>query len=450
MKEPLLTVEGLTVELENAGRPIRPVTDLHFRIHAGETVCLIGESGSGKSIASKALMRLTDFEGGRIASGSVKLGGQELTTLPMSKMTDIRGNKIAMIFQEPMTAFDPVYTLGAQLTESILRHTKRTRKEARKHATELLRRVGLSEPELRMSQYPGELSGGMLQRAMIAMALACGPELLIADEPTTALDMTIQSQILNLLNELKTEFGMSILLITHDLGVAAEMADRILVMYAGKIVERAPADRLFANPRHPYTRGLMRSVPKLDSDRRNPLYTIEGSPPSSGAFPSGCRFHPRCPLATDRCRDEAPPLSGDDTHQAACWHSDSLLHQDALRIREVMDFAQAAAVSLPDASRSRQRADQALSGQRSVRTNEGDHSRGGRRDTLGPRRGNLRARRRVGKREVHVGPRSDSTGTGDFRPSLLPRRRADGRERSYPARYETRDADDLPGFLRIV
>jgi len=327
MNEPLLAVEGMTVEFENANRPLSPITDVSFHINKGETVCLVGESGSGKTITSKAIMRLTDFNRGRIVAGSVKLNGQELTTLPHSMMRAIRGKKISMIFQEPMAAFDPVYTIGSQLEETILRHDKRTRKEARAHATELLRRVGFPEPELRLAQFPNELSGGMLQRAMIAMALACGPDLLIADEPTTALDMTIQAQILRLLNDLKAEFGMSILLITHDLGVAAEMADRMIVMYAGRIVEQAPTDRLFARPGHPYTAGLLRSITTLGSNRHAPLYTIEGAPPNVSEFPSGCRFHPRCPLATERCRIETPPLIGDDAHKAACWHTDVLLQQ---------------------------------------------------------------------------------------------------------------------------
>ncbi|MEK8127947.1 ABC transporter ATP-binding protein [Paenibacillus filicis] len=330
MAEPLLRVEGMTVEFEASGQSLTPVTDITFHMERGETVCLVGESGSGKSVTSKALMRLTDFAQGRIASGSVKLDGQELTTLPQSVLRAIRGKKIAMIFQEPMAAFDPVYTIGAQLTETILKHDKKTKQEARAHAVDLLRRVGFPEPELRLTQYPNELSGGMLQRAMIAMALACGPELLIADEPTTALDVTIQAQILRLLSDLQTEYGMSILLITHDLGIAAEMADRMIVMYAGRIVEVGTADRLFAQPRHPYTAGLLRSITTMDSDRNAPLYTIEGAPPSVSEFPSGCRFHPRCPLATDLCRSEVPRLSGADGHTAACWHTDVLLQEAAL------------------------------------------------------------------------------------------------------------------------
>ncbi|WP_276575517.1 ABC transporter ATP-binding protein [Paenibacillus sp. YPG26] len=327
MTEPLLTIEGLSVEFEKSGTTLEPVSNVSFHIGRGETVCLVGESGSGKTITSKAIMRLIDFEQGRIKAGSVKLGGEELTTLPSGLLRAIRGKRISMIFQEPMAAFDPVFTIGAQLVETIRRHDRRTTREARAHAVHLLQRVGLPEPRLRMDQYPSELSGGMLQRAMIAMALACGPELLIADEPTTALDVTIQAQILHLLSELKAELGMSILLITHDLGVAAELADRMIVMYAGRIVEQAPADRFFAEPRHPYAAGLLRSITTMDSDRTAPLYTIEGAPPNVAEFPSGCRFHPRCPLATVKCRQETPPLVGDEGHEAACWHTDEL-HRD--------------------------------------------------------------------------------------------------------------------------
>ncbi|MEK3910351.1 ABC transporter ATP-binding protein [Paenibacillus sp. FSL H7-0331] len=330
MSQPLLTIDRLTVEFPSSGGSITPITDVSFQIDRGETVCLVGESGSGKTITSKAIMRLIEFDKGRIATGSVKLDGEELTTLPQSVLRAIRGKRVSMIFQEPMAAFDPVFTIGTQLVETIRRHDKRSNKEAREQAVELLRRVGFPEPKLRMNQYPNEMSGGMLQRAMIAMALACGPELLIADEPTTALDVTIQAQILRLLNDLKAELGMSILLITHDLGIAAEIADRMIVMYAGRIVEQAPAARLFAQPRHPYAAGLLRSITTMDSDRNAPLYTIEGTPPNVADFPSGCRFHPRCPLATEQCRTEVPPLRGSDGHEAACWHTEVLVSAMAL------------------------------------------------------------------------------------------------------------------------
>ncbi|WP_289141384.1 ABC transporter ATP-binding protein [uncultured Brevibacillus sp.] len=324
MSQYLLEIKGLTVEFPTSEGSVTPVTDVSFHMDRGETVCLVGESGSGKTITSKAIMRLIDFERGRISQGTVKLDGEDLTTFPQSVLQSIRGKRVAMVFQEPMAAFDPVFTIGTQIVETIRRHEKQSAKEARVRAVELLERVGLPEPQLRFQQYPNEMSGGMLQRAMIAMALACGPELLIADEPTTALDVTIQAQILTLLRDLQAEYGMSILLITHDLGIAAEMADRMIVMYAGRIVEQAPTQKLFTKPKHPYTAGLLRSITTMDSDRSAALYTIEGTPPNAADFPAGCRFHPRCPLATDKCRTNAPPLVGAGDHEAACWYSDSL------------------------------------------------------------------------------------------------------------------------------
>jgi peptide/nickel transport system ATP-binding protein len=350
MSQPLLEISGLTVEFPSSGGAVAPVTDISFHIHRGETVCLVGESGSGKTVTSKAIMRLTDFDQGRITSGSILLEGHELTSLPQSVLQSIRGKKIAMVFQEPMAAFDPVFTIGTQIIETIRKHEKKSVKEARTSAVELLKRVGLPEPELRMNQYPYELSGGMLQRAMIAMALACGPDLLIADEPTTALDVTIQAQILALLNDLKAEYGMSILLITHDLGVAAQMADRLIVMYAGRIVEQAPADRFFSQPLHPYTAGLLKSITTMDSDRSEPLYTIEGSPPNAVEFPSGCRFHPRCPFADEKCRREAPALVESEGHAVACWHIDQLQTEQ----RTVKDRASGVKVKAPHAPLSNQ------------------------------------------------------------------------------------------------
>ncbi|MGG4494872.1 dipeptide ABC transporter ATP-binding protein [Brevibacillus reuszeri] len=330
MSQLLLEIKGLTIEFPTSEGSVTPVTDVSFHMNRGETVCLVGESGSGKTITSKAIMRLIDFERGRIAAGTVKLDGEDLTVFPQSVLQSIRGKRVAMVFQEPMAAFDPVFTIGTQIVETIWRHEKRSAKEARNRAIDLLARVGLPEPQLRFQQYPNELSGGMLQRAMIAMALACGPELLIADEPTTALDVTIQAQILSLLRDLQAEFGMSILLITHDLGIAAKMADRMIVMYAGKIVEQAPTNKLFSNPQHPYTAGLLRSITTMDSDRSAVLYTIDGTPPNAADFPSGCRFHPRCPLATEQCKAAAPPLVGTADHETACWHSDLLAGEDTL------------------------------------------------------------------------------------------------------------------------
>ncbi|CAI6082674.1 ABC transporter ATP-binding protein [Cohnella sp. JJ-181] len=326
----LLEIERLSVGFRTKRGFLQALHDVSLTIAPGETVCLVGESGSGKTVASKAVMRLVDYENGQIEGGRIALGGIDLTALTQSELRSLRGKRIAMIFQEPMAAFDPVYTIGYQLVETILRHERKTKAEAKAHAASLLARVGIPEPELRMKQYPGELSGGMLQRAMIALALSCGPELLIADEPTTALDVTIQAQILHLLQELKAEFGMSVLLITHDLGIAAQIADRIVVMYAGRIVEQATAAELFAQPHHPYTSGLLRSVATLDTEKGDRLYAIAGSIPSLGKLPEGCVFHPRCPHATDRCRAAPPPPVRRGDREAACWHADALIRDGAL------------------------------------------------------------------------------------------------------------------------
>ena len=320
----LLRVENLQVNFQNGQQELTAIRHLEFSIAQGETVCIVGESGSGKTVASKSIMRLIEFENGYIANGSIHFGNVDLTTLGHEKLRKIRGNEIAMIFQEPMSAFDPVFTIGQQIVETILTHKKVSKKEAKERAIYLLNRVGISDATLRFKQYPNELSGGMLQRAMIAMALACNPKILIADEPTTALDVTIQAQILQLLEELKKEFEMSILLITHDMGVAAQIADRIIVMYAGEIVEEAEASYLFNTPLHPYTLGLLNSITTIDSDRSKPLYSIKGSIPSLNALPEGCLFHPRCPFATDKCRLERPNLQSVDDRKVACFYASTL------------------------------------------------------------------------------------------------------------------------------
>ncbi|PWV97320.1 peptide/nickel transport system ATP-binding protein [Paenibacillus cellulosilyticus] len=320
----LLDIRKLSVDFQTKHGLLTAISEVSFSIQPGETVCLVGESGSGKTVTSKAIMRLIEHESGRITEGSVLLSGQDVAKLPEAELRRIRGKRVAMVFQEPMAAFDPVFTIGQQIAETILRHERASKREAWERGVQLLKRVGIPEPELRMKQYPGELSGGMLQRAMIAMALSCGPELLIADEPTTALDVTIQAQILQLLQELKHELGMSILLITHDLGIAAEIADRVIVMYAGQIVEEGATAELFAQPLHPYTRGLLQSAAPLDSVRGSRLHAIQGAIPSLAALPSGCLFHPRCEYATDRCRTEAPPLIGQAGREAACWHIDTI------------------------------------------------------------------------------------------------------------------------------
>ncbi|MFC0215920.1 dipeptide ABC transporter ATP-binding protein [Paenibacillus chartarius] len=329
----LLEIDRLSVEFATAKGDLQAIEDVSFSICAGEVVCLVGESGSGKSVTSKAILRLIDDENGSITAGSITLDGIEITGLTQDTLRSLRGKRMAMVFQEPMAAFDPVFTIGSQIVETIRRHTRQcTANQAWRQAVELLRRVGIPEPELRMKQYPNELSGGMLQRAMIAMALSCDPELLIADEPTTALDVTIQAQILQLLQDLKTEYRMSILLITHDMGVAAQIADRIVVMYAGKVVEQAATKELFAQPRHPYTQGLLQSITTMESDRSRRLYAIPGSIPGLSEMPTGCRFHPRCPYATDLCVREAPPLQDREGRQTACWHVEQVLADKGKRL----------------------------------------------------------------------------------------------------------------------
>ncbi|PLS05373.1 ABC transporter ATP-binding protein [Neobacillus cucumis] len=325
--EKLLEIKDLQVHFTGSHHKLTAIKDVTLDIKKGETVCIVGESGSGKTVTSKTIMRLIDYESGEIGEGSIVIDGIDLTKLSQKKLRTIRGKKIAMIFQEPMAAFDPVFTIGKQITETILEHKQSNKLGAKERAIYLLKRVGISDAEIRLNQYPNELSGGMLQRAMIAMALACNPDLLIADEPTTALDVTIQAQILQLLQELKEEMGMSILLITHDMGVAAEMADRIIVMYAGRIVEQADVKQLFEQPYHPYTYGLLQSITTLDSDRSKKLYSINGSIPSLADLPSGCHFHPRCPFATDLCKSELPPLLEVNNRQTACWYAEEIIEK---------------------------------------------------------------------------------------------------------------------------
>lgn len=329
--EALLNIQELSVGFRTKNGLLEAITNISFSIQSGETVCLVGESGSGKTVTSKAIMRLIDYEKGSITRGSILLAGRDIAALPEAELRQLRGKRVAMVFQEPMAAFDPVFTIGQQIVETIIQHERMSRRAAWDRGIQLLSRVGIPEAEIRMKQYPGELSGGMLQRAMIAMALSCSPDLLIADEPTTALDVTIQAQILELLQELQQELGMSILLITHDLGIAAEMGDRIVVMYAGRIVEQGTAEELFARPRHPYTRGLLQSIPPLDSVRGERLYAIQGSIPSLSALPEGCLFHPRCEYATERCRVEAPPLVEQSGGGVACWHAERVAAEPAVR-----------------------------------------------------------------------------------------------------------------------
>ncbi len=317
----LLEVRDLRTWFDGDGGTYRAVDGISFSLQAGRTLGIVGESGCGKSVTSLSIMGLVPRPPGRIAGGEILFEGVDLLKLDAEALRDLRGARMAMIFQEPMTSLNPAYTVGEQIVEGILRHQAIDRAAARAKAIEMLRLVRIPAPEQRFDEYPHKLSGGMRQRAMIAMALACGPRLLIADEPTTALDVTIQAQILDLLRRLREETGTAIILITHDLGVIAELADDVVVMYAGQIVERAPVKRLFEAAQHPYTIGLLGAIPELDR-RRARLATIEGTVPDLGAELPGCRFAPRCPFAEPRCRADAPSLREvEPGHEAACWRA---------------------------------------------------------------------------------------------------------------------------------
>jgi peptide/nickel transport system ATP-binding protein len=316
---PLLDIDSLSVSFMTDAGPVRVVEDVSFRLETGETVGLVGESGCGKSVTAMAIMGLNPSPPSRVDGGRIVFEGRNLLELGAA-MRDVRGDRIGMIFQEPMTSLNPTFTIGFQIAEVLRVHRGLSRSGARAAAVELLGMVGIGAPERRLGQYPHELSGGLRQRAMIAMAIACRPALLIADEPTTALDVTIQAQILDLVKRLQREIGMSVLLITHDLGVVAEVCERVIVMYAGRIVERASAAALYRRPRHPYTAGLLASSPRL-GDKRAILATIPGMVPSPGQRGPGCYFVARCPRAVDRCRIQTPPLDEfEPGHDAACWN----------------------------------------------------------------------------------------------------------------------------------
>lgn len=318
---PLLRIEGLRTVFRSMAGDIPAVDGVDIEVPKGRTLGIVGESGCGKSVLSLSVMRLV-ARPGRIAAGRIMFDGRDLLALDEASMRGMRGADLAMIFQEPLTSLNPVHKIGFQITEAMRAHDPKASAQVLKaRAIAALKRVRIPAPERRFDEYPHQLSGGMRQRVMIAMALSCQPKLLIADEPTTALDVTIQAQILDLLRELQAEFGMSIILITHDLGVIAEMADEVAVMYAGRIVERASASRLFEDPQHPYTIGLLGSVPRLDEERET-LLAIEGSVPPPFALPAGCRFHPRCPFAEDACTKEVPALKSiQPSHAVACLHA---------------------------------------------------------------------------------------------------------------------------------
>jgi peptide/nickel transport system ATP-binding protein len=327
--EPLLAVEDLKTYFFTRDGIVRAVDGVSFTVGRGETLAIVGESGCGKSVTSLSILRLIASPPGRTVAGRVRFEGRDLLAVPALEMRRIRGDSISMIFQEPMTSLNPVLTIGRQIREVLILHRRLSREDAARRALDMLRLVRIPEAERRIEQYPHQLSGGMRQRVMIAMALACEPRLLIADEPTTALDVTIQAQILDLMRELKSRTGAAIVLITHDLGVVAEMAQRVVVMYAGRKVEEASVVDLFARPRHPYTRGLLDSMPKLRATHgASRLAEIPGTVPSLMQPIVGCTFAARCAFATQRCRDEYPPLEEKvPGHLAACWHSDRLAVQ---------------------------------------------------------------------------------------------------------------------------
>ncbi|TMF42182.1 MAG: ABC transporter ATP-binding protein [Chloroflexi bacterium] len=321
MGEYLLEVQDLKTYFKIKAGRVRAVDGVTFGVKPGEKVGVVGESGCGKSVTALSIMRLLPQPAGEYAGGSVLFNDQDLLDLPEKEMRKIRGGKIGMIFQDPMTCLNPTMTIGKQIGEALRIHLKLSKDEALKRAVSLLEQVGIPAAAERVNSYPHQFSGGMRQRVMIAIALACNPKLLIADEPTTALDVTVQAQILELINGVCTEFGTAVILITHDLGVVAGVTDRVVVMYAGKIVETAPTDELFANPRHPYTLGLLASVPRLDEQRHAQLKTIEGAPPNLINPPTGCPFMPRCAFARAICRTMPPldPIGENSNHYKACW-----------------------------------------------------------------------------------------------------------------------------------
>ena len=317
---PLLEVKNLSIFFKTYVGIVQAVRNVSFSIDEGETVAIVGESGCGKSVTAQAIMGLIPKPPGSIENGTIVFDGEELLHKSKKEMEQIRGKKIGMIFQDPMTSLNPTMRVGQQIMEGLIKHQKLSKNEARLHGIDLLKLVGISDPEKRIDQFPHEFSGGMRQRAVIAIALACNPKLLIADEPTTALDVTIQAQILQLMQKIQAERGTSIVLITHDLGIVAGMCDRVIVMYGGQIVESGSVDQIFAHPRHPYTQGLLRSIPRLDMDKEKELIPIYGTPPNLLNPPKGCPFCARCAHAMRICQSDPPPLEPlENDRQVACW-----------------------------------------------------------------------------------------------------------------------------------
>jgi oligopeptide/dipeptide ABC transporter ATP-binding protein len=321
----LLEVRDLKTHFFTSDGVVKAVDGVSYDLEEGETLGLVGESGCGKSVSALSVMRLIPDPPGRIVDGEILLDGEDILKVQMDDMREIRGAKIAMVFQEPMTSLNPVLTVERQLTETLQLHMGMSKLESQRESVNLLARVGIPDPEERIKQYPHQFSGGMRQRVMIAMALSCNPRLIIADEPTTALDVTIQAQILDLMKSLTTEFGVALIIITHNLGVVARYADRVNIMYAGKVIERGNAREIYSNPRHPYTVGLLRSVPRLDLPRRAKLDPIEGQPPDLINLPPGCSFRDRCRWAIDKCATDSPELmESSEGHLSACWRAEDL------------------------------------------------------------------------------------------------------------------------------
>ena len=356
----LLSVKNLSTEFPVKKVIVRAVEDVSFDVDAGEILAIVGESGSGKSVTSLSVMGLL-AEPGRVAAGSMEFEGRDLATLSEKDYRELRGNDMAMIFQEPMTSLNPVYRVGKQIVEAIRTHEKISKKEARERAIDLLRKVGIPSPEKRIDDYPHQMSGGMRQRVMIAMALACNPKLLIADEPTTALDVTIQAQILDLLRRLRDDTGMAVLLITHDLGVVSETADRVVVMYCGQVVEEAEVRALFDHPMHPYTLGLLKSIPRLEDDDTKRLYMIKGMVPNPLEMPPGCHFSDRCDSCMDICRTQMPKLVDAGGRKVRCF-----LYEDAdghVKSDAAIAEAEAEAVADAEAAREVETAEALLAGE---------------------------------------------------------------------------------------
>ena len=321
----LLEIEDLQTHFFTSAGVVKAVDGVSYTVDEGETVAVVGESGCGKSVTAMSILRLIPWPPGKIIGGKINFDGQDLLKLTEEEMRNIRGRDIGMIFQEPMTSLNPVLTIGLQLTETLMAHTDITEEKARDRAIELLGLVGISEPERRLTQYPHHLSGGMRQRVVIAMALSCDPKLIIADEPTTALDVTIQAQILELMKDLTKSMGVAMIVITHNLGVVARYADRVNVMYAGRIIESGTARDIYYNPKHPYTLALLKSIPRMDQARQAKLDPVDGQPPDLSQLDSGCSFRARCRFASAKCAEELPQLEQvSDTQYAACWEKDNL------------------------------------------------------------------------------------------------------------------------------